>query len=60
MNDYFYSLGMLVTGRGVEQQHLSAMDLLAAGIANEENGPTQPHPLIAKIFFNEAATGSKP
>lgn len=37
----FYSLGMLVTGRihpGSESLPLSAMDLLAQAIADEEHG----------------------
>lgn len=47
MEPYFYSLGMLVTGRMVEQPYLSAMGLLAAAIADEEKPP---HQLIAFLF----------
>ena len=52
MSPYFYSLGMLVTSRGwSEHPTLTAMDLLAAAIADEEK---EPHPLIVNVFDFEA------
>lgn len=43
-----YSLGMLLTGRGWHDgPTLSAMDLLALAIADEEQPP---HPLIVNLF----------
>lgn len=50
MNPYFYSLGMLVTRRMNEQAEnlpLSAMDLLARAIADEEQEPSR---LIGFLF----------
>jgi hypothetical protein len=49
VNPYFYSLGMLVTGRMVEQPYLSAMDVLAGAIANEEMD-NEPPSMIAFLF----------
>lgn len=54
MAPYFYSLGMLVTGRVTEAHEtlpLSAMDLLAAAIADDEHAP---HPLIGFLFKGAA------
>jgi len=52
MAPYFYSLGMLVTGRHHDgcNPHLTAMDLLAAVIADEER---EPSPAIAFLFRKE-------
>jgi hypothetical protein len=48
MSDYFYSLHMLITGRGwYDHKSWGAMDELAAQIADE----TQPlRPLVAEAF----------
>lgn len=58
MNAYFYSLGMLVTGRGWhENPNLTAMDLLANAIADEERAP---HPLLtAAILGQHAVSGHR-
>ncbi len=48
MSDYFYSLGMLITGRMHEHPNLSAMDLLEWAIADESEH--EPSPLIAFMF----------
>lgn len=52
MSPYFYSLGMLVTGRirDTESPYLTAMDLLAEAIADEER---EPSPLINFLFREE-------
>lgn len=55
MNPYFYSLGMLVTSRGwSESPYLTAMDVLADSIANQEQ-INEPPPLIAFLFSNMRA-----
>lgn len=56
MLPYFYSLGMLVTSRHVEKPspYLSAMDVLAGAIAQEENVQNDP-PKIIDFLFREAA-----
>jgi hypothetical protein len=56
MNPYFYSLGMLVTRRttpAAEALPLSAMDLLAAAIADEEKEPSK---LIAFLLAPASTT----
>lgn len=52
MNPYFYSLGMLVTGRIHDEDYatLTLMDLLADAIADEEG---EPSPLINFLFPGE-------
>lgn len=52
MSPNFYSLGMIITGRAHDEERptLSAMDLLAAAIADEEHGY---HPLIEFLFTGE-------
>lgn len=50
MSPYFYSLGMLVTRRTTEASEalpLSAMDLLAVAISDEERDP---NPMIGFLF----------
>lgn len=49
MSPYFYSLGMLVTGRIHEEEspNLSAMDLLAVAISDETQPP---HPLLDRYL----------
>lgn len=51
MTDYFYSLEFLIRGRGCEnQKHLSAMDVIAWCIADEEREP----PKIIAFMFQES------
>jgi hypothetical protein len=53
MNPYFYSLGMLVTGRYQDWPYLTAMDLLAEAIADEEKEPST---MIAFLLRNSTST----
>jgi hypothetical protein len=55
MNPYFYSLGMLVTGRMVEHPYLSAMDVLAWCIEDEEREP----PKAIAFLLSPPSTRSK-
>lgn len=51
MSDYFYSLEMLLTGRGKKDSPtLGAVDVLALAIADEER---EPSPLISFMFRGE-------
>ena len=55
MNPYFYSLEMLLTGRGwSDSPYLSAMDVLAWCIEDEER---QPPKAIAFLFPKEQREG---
>ena len=59
MSPYFYSLGMLVTSRGwSDSPYLSAMDVLAGAIANEEID-NEPPKMIAFLFNDRDDIGRR-
>lgn len=47
MSPYFYSLGMIITGRYRDVPNLTMMDLLAEAIADDEHEPAK---LLAFLF----------
>jgi len=52
--DQFVCLALLVTGRHRnDYETLSAMDILAASLARENDGPNELHPYVAKLFMQE-------
>lgn len=55
MSPYFYSLGMLVTSRGwCDSPYLSAMDVLAEAIANQEE--VNDYPALLAFLFSKPGT----
>jgi hypothetical protein len=55
--DQVVCLSLLVTGRHRrDHETLTALDLLSASISREDDGPNEPHPLIAGLFFKQEPT----